>query len=127
MRDREKQIQSKPVDNYKYTNPQALTTLGEKLLCPFPAEENFRSTNKTLMEFALSNAKKSKSWGSVHNGLVEAATAFPSNSTLFSTNILKNLHPCFVLSHFGLISRMENQQIKRTQSSQESSPFCNNT
>lgn len=113
--DREKQILSKPVDIYKHTTSQVLTLLDEKLLCSFPAEENFRSTNKTLMEFALSGAKKSKCWGSVYNGLVEAVTAFPSNSTLFSTNILKNLHPCFVLSHFGLISRTDNQKIKRTQ------------
>lgn len=127
MINKEKQILSKPVDIYKYTNPQVLTTLGEKLLSPFSAEENFRSANKTLTEFALSSAKKSKSWGSVHNGLAEAVTAFPSNSTLFSTSTFKNLHPCFVLPLFELISRMENQQNKRTQSSQGSSPLCNNT
>lgn len=54
------QILSKPVDIFKHTNPQVLTLLGEKLLCPFPAEENFRCTNKPLMEFALSGAKKSQ-------------------------------------------------------------------
>lgn len=91
--DREKQILSKPVDTYKHTNPQVLTLLGEKLLCLFPEEENFRSANKTLMEFALSGAKKSKCWGSVHNGLVEAVTPFPPNSIFFSTNVLRLYTP----------------------------------
>lgn len=119
--DREKQILSKPVDTYKHTNPQVLTLLGEKLLCPFPEEENFRSANKTLMD----GCKEQQMLGISSQWFCRSCNSFSFQFYFLQYKCFKTLHPCFVLSHFGLISGTE--KIKKTQSSQKSSLFCNNT
>lgn len=109
-----RQVLSKPVDLYKYASPQVLITYSENYFDHSQQKITLGQHRKHWWNLFFLAQRAAKVGGSDANGLVATTTAFPSNSTLFSTSTFKNLHFFFVILILGYLQNRESEEKQNT-------------